>query len=159
MEPLPSVDAMITKLRFLGVTLPAGPVHVDGFGDSDALSEELLALIRQGRKRAGTDLVWAHEFDKIPLCQPGDIEIVVDHRGEPALVMRIVSVSVMPFSEVSAEYAAIEGEGDGSLEFWRRAHRTFFSRECKRIGREPSEAMEVVCNVFEVLHVLPRAAS
>ena len=66
-----------------------------------------------------------------------------------------MSLSIVPYNEVTAEYAAIEGEGDGSLEYWRRAHWNFFSRECKRIGREPTESMSVICSVFEVLHVLP----
>lgn len=60
----------------------------------------------------------------------------------------------MPYNEVTAEYAAIEGEGDGSLEYWRSAHWAFFSRECKRIGREPVETMPVVCSVFELLSIL-----
>jgi uncharacterized protein YhfF len=37
----------------------------------------------------------------------------------------------------AAEYAAIEGDDDGSLEYWRHAHWAFFSRESKRIGRGP----------------------
>ena len=68
---------------------------------------------------------------------------------------RMLEVSVIPYDEVTAEYAAIEGEGDGSLQYWRRAHWPFFSRECQRIGREPSETMPVVCCVFELMHVLP----
>ena len=51
--------------------------------------------------------------------QVGDIEIVIDHRHEPSLVTRITSVEVAAFSEVNADYAATEGKGDGSLEFWR----------------------------------------
>jgi uncharacterized protein YhfF len=66
-------------------------------------------------------------------------------------------VEVVPFCEVTADYAAIEGEGDGSLEYWRRAHWSFFSRECIRIAREPNERMPVVCSVLEVLNVLPSA--
>ena len=61
----------------------------------------------------------------------------------------------MAFNAVSAEYAAIEGEGDGSLEYWRKGHWSLFSRECRRIGMQPTATMPVVCNVFEVLHVLP----
>jgi len=54
-----------------------------------------------------------------------------------------------------AEYAAVEGEGDGSLAFWRDGHWRFFTRECRRIGREPSADMPVVCARFELLAVLP----
>ena len=155
MNAPPSVATVLSNLQALGVVLPPGPVRLDGYGDSAALSEELLALIRQGRKRAGTSLVWAMEVENEPLPHVGDIGIVLDHRNEPALVTRIVQVSVVPYCEVTAEYAAVEGEGDGSLEYWRQAHWAFFSRECKRIGREPAESMPVVCSVFEVLNVLP----
>ena len=125
------------------------------YGDSAELSKELLFLIRSGRKRAGTGLLWGYEHDGEHIAKAGDIEIVFDHFREPALVTRIISSEVVPYCEVTAEYAAIEGEGDGSLEYWRKAHWAFFSRECKRIGRKPTESMPVICNVFEVLHVVP----
>ena len=52
--------------------------------------------------------------------------------------------------EVGAEFAAKEGEGDGSLFFWRDAHRQYFTRECDRIGRRFTEDMPVACERFEV---------
>ncbi len=156
MNPPPSAESVLAKLASLAIAIPPGPVRVDGYGDSPALSEELLALIVQGRKRAGTSLLWACETDNEPIPRAGDIEIVVDHRNEPAIVTRITSVCVVPFDEVSAEYAAIEGEGDGSLDYWRDAHLAFFARECRRIGREPAENMPVVCSIFDVLNILPR---
>jgi len=155
MEPLPSVSEAIAKVRERGVELPPGPVRVDGYGDSAELSASLLALIRAGRKRAGTSLLWAIEAENEFIPQVGQVEIVVDHRNEPALITRITQVQVVPYGEVTVEYAAIEGEGDGSLEYWRKAHWAFFSRECARIGREPTDNMPVVCSVFEVLNVLP----
>ena len=157
MEPLPPLSTVLSKLQALGITLPSGRVRLDGYGDSAALSEKLLALIRQGRKRAGTSLLWAIEAENEPLARVGDIEVVLDHRNEPALVTRTVEVSVLPYSEVTAEYAAIEGEGDGSLHYWRRAHWAYFSRECKRIGREPVESMPVACCIFELVSILPAA--
>jgi uncharacterized protein YhfF len=150
-----STQTVVAQLRALGVELPPGPVRVDGYGDTEALSDELLALIRSGKKRAGTGLIWSHEFEDDPVAEVGDIEIVVDHSGTPSIVTRIVSVAIIPYSEVTADYAAIEGEGDGSLAYWRKAHWDYFSRECARIGRVPSEDMLVACCVFEVLNVLP----
>ena len=155
MQPLPSVASLIPQLAANGITLPSSPVRVDGYGDTAELSEELIGLIKSGRKRAGTGLLWAYENDAEPVAKTGDVEIVVDHRNRPVLVTRIVSSAVIAFNQVSAEYAAIEGEGDGSLAYWREGHWRFFSRECKRIGKEPAQTMPVICNVFEVLHVLP----
>jgi uncharacterized protein YhfF len=160
MEPAPSIRAVRSKLQAIGIALPPGRVRLTGYGDSAAQSEELLSLIGQGRKRAGTSLLWAMEAENAPLPRAGDIDVVLDHRNEPVCIARIVQVSVVPYHEVTAEYAAIEGEGDKSLEFWRGAHWAFFSRECGRIGREPAESMPVVCSIFEVLNVLssPTAA-
>ena len=155
MQPLPSVDSLIRQLAERGITLPPGPVRADEYGDTAELSEELIDLIRSGRKRAGTGLLWAYEHDGETIARTGDIEIVVDHRNRPALVTRIVTSEIVGFNDVTAEYAAIEGEGDGSLEYWRKGHWNFFSRECRRIGRDPVETMQVICNVFEVLNVLP----
>ena len=155
MQPLPSAESLISQLAALGIALPPGPVRVDGYGDSPELSDELIELIRSGRKRAGTGLLWAYEYESEPIAMTGDIEIVVDHLNKPVLITRIVKSEIVAFNEVTAEYAAIEGEGDGSLSYWRKGHWNFFSRECRRIGREPSETMPVICNVFEVLHVLP----
>jgi uncharacterized protein YhfF len=155
MDALPSVGTLIAQLAAAGITLPQGPVRVDGYGDSAELSIELLDLIKSGRKRAGTGLLWAYEYDQEPIAQTGDIEIVIDHNNQPALVTRVVSSNVVAFNEVTAEYAAIEGEGDGSLDYWRKGHWNFFSRECARVGKEPTQTMPVICNVFELLHILP----
>ena len=158
MQPLPTIESMLAHLAALGIVLPPSPVRVDGYGDSTELSAELLNLIKSGRKRAGTGLLWAYEYDREPIAKAGDIEIVIDHRNQPALVTRIISSDIVAFNTVSAEYAAIEGEGHGSLEYWRKGHWNFFSRECRRIGREPTETMPVICSVFEVLHVLPASS-
>ena len=155
MSELPTATSLVAKLCALGITLPDVAIRVSAYGDSPTLSEALLALIRLGRKRAGTGLLWAYEAEGEAIPVVGEIEIVVDHRNEPAIVTRATSVQVIPYAEVTAEYAAIEGEGDGSLAFWREAHWAFFSRECQRLGHKPDESMLVVCGVFEVLNVLP----
>lgn len=152
---MPPIDELIAKVRAAGVLLPPGRVRADGYGDSPELSAELIDLIRTGPKRAGTGLLWAMEHDGDEMPRVGDIEIVVDHRDEPVLLTRVTQVDVVPFDAVSSEYAAVEGEGDGSLAFWRDGHWRFFTRECRRIGREPRADMLVVCARFELLAVLP----
>ncbi|MCX9157416.1 ASCH domain-containing protein [Niveibacterium sp. 24ML] len=157
MDPLPTPEQIIAQLAAQGVRLPPGRVHVDGYGDSPALSQALLALIRDGQKRAGTGLLWGHEHEQLGWAEPGDIEVIVDHLNRPSVIARTLSVEIKAFCDVDAAYAATEGEGDGSLAYWREVHWDYFSRECARIGRTPSERMPVVCSIFEVLDVLPQA--
>ncbi len=121
------------------------------FDDHEASANELAELVVRGRKRATAALLWVHEHEHRPLPQPGDLSIVTDFDGTPRCIIETRQVDVVPFDQVSAEFAATEGEGDGSLRFWREAHRRFFGRECQRIGRQPDEQMPVVCERFAVV--------
>jgi uncharacterized protein YhfF len=67
-------------------------------------------------------------------------------------VIESTHIEIVPFDSVSDSFAAIEGEGDKTLRYWREAHWRFFSRECQRIGREPDLQMPVVCERFKVVY-------
>jgi len=126
------------------------------FGDSESLADELAALVAAGTKRATAGLLWSYEADAKPMPQPGDLSIVEQWSGEPVCIIETVSVAVLPFEEVGAEFAAIEGEGDASLEYWRAGHWAYFGRECTRLGKKPSARMLVVCESFKVVYPLDR---
>jgi uncharacterized protein YhfF len=128
------------------------------FDDNEPSANELAALVIQGRKQATAALVWTHERENKPFPRPGDLSIVTDFAGNAVCVIETIRVDIVPFNEVSADFAATEGEGDGSLEYWRRAHEAFFARECQRIGRPPEHNMPVVCERFSVAFK-PQAAS
>lgn len=156
MNPPSKLDEVLRHLNDDGIALPPGKIHITGYGDEAELSNALLALIRSGKKHAGTSLVWQHEYDNEAWAEVGDIEIVLDHAGNPSIITRIAHCEILPFKRVSAEYAAMEGEGDGSLNYWRQAHWDYFSRVCIEIGKPPSEDMLVVCSVFEVVYIFPQ---
>jgi uncharacterized protein YhfF len=61
-------------------------------------------------------------------------------------------VTIKPFSEVDEEFARLEGEGDKSLEYWRKTHIDFFTKELEGEKIEFSEDMLVVCEEFEVIY-------
>jgi uncharacterized protein YhfF len=53
---------------------------------------------------------------------------------------------------VDKDFAREEGEGDLSLQYWREAHRRFFSRSLPKIGRAFSEDMLLVCERFRLIY-------
>lgn len=120
------------------------------FGDNEELADSLAALVLSGVKRATAGSLWSYEAEGKPLSRPGDLSDVTNWAGMPLCVIETLAVDVVPFSEVTAEFAATEGEGDGSLAFWREAHRDFFTRECARTGRQFTEDMLVACERFRV---------
>jgi uncharacterized protein YhfF len=121
------------------------------FDDNEPGANELAALVVAGRKRATAALLWAYESEGKRTPEPGDLSIVTDFAGSEVCIIETMRVDIVPFSKVSAEFAATEGEGDGSLQYWRRAHEAFFGRECERIGRTSGPDMPVVCDRFAVV--------
>ena len=122
------------------------------FADSEAAADALAELVLNGTKRATAGLVWSFESAGQGLLQAGDLSIVTNWAGAPVCVVETIAVDVVPFEDVSAEFAAVEGEGDGSLAYWREAHWAYFGRECARIGKQPGVRMPVACERFEVIH-------
>ena len=122
------------------------------FDDNESTANALARLVLLGQKRATAALLWTHDTSSKPVPKPGDLSIVTNFVGVALCVIETQRIDIVPFNEVSEEFAAIEGEGDGSLEHWRRVHERFFGRECQRIGRHPDPCMPVVCERFEVVY-------
>ncbi len=144
-------------VRFVGGVDESRLYEAFQFGDSAALADELGHLVLSGTKRATTASLWSFEASGKRLPRPGDLSVVLDGRDTPLCIIETTQVDVMPFDEVSAEFAAVEGEGDGSLAFWRQAHAGYFTRECERAGRTFSGGMAVACERFRVVWPVPRA--
>ncbi len=124
------------------------------FCDNRADADQLAELVVAGRKRATAGALWSYEAESEPLPEPGDFSVITDWAGAPRCVIRTVSVEVVAFDAVSEEFASAEGEGDGSLAFWREAHRAAFAREFAGTGRSPQPDMPVVCERFAVVFVV-----
>jgi uncharacterized protein YhfF len=121
------------------------------FGDSDALCEELLGLVLAGRKTATAGLLWDYQDGSEPAPVLGGYSVVTDSSGRPACVLQTVEVTVRPYADVPADFAFDEGEGDRTLESWRRGHWAYFTRRCRALGRDPDPSMPVVCERFRVV--------
>jgi uncharacterized protein YhfF len=122
------------------------------FGDSEQMANELGQLVLRGTKRATAGSLWSYEEEGKPLQAPGSLSIVTNWSDQPLCVIETQSIEVVSFRKVTAEFAATEGEGNGSLSFWQQAHREFFSRDCARVGKQFNESMPVVCERFAVVY-------
>lgn len=122
------------------------------FDDNKPSANALAELVLAGVKRATAGLLWSYEHAGIAPPGPGALSVVTDWGDKPLCVIETAAVEVVPFEQVTAAFAAAEGEGDGSLAYWRRAHWAYLGRECGRTGREPSQQMPVVCERFKVIY-------
>lgn len=118
------------------------------FGDSLGLCNELTALVVSRHKTATASLLWEWQFDGDALPNIGQCDALLDWANNFVGIIQTTAINVVPFQQVSAEFAALEGEGDLSLDFWTQAHWSCFNRACARIGKEASLEMPVVCQEF-----------
>jgi uncharacterized protein YhfF len=146
------LDWPAIRRRFEEQGMPLAPGALPfWFGNDARMARELGELVASGPKRGTAGLVWAWEAEGLELPGVGQVFVVLDWEGEPLAVVRYTRVEVLAFRDVDAEFAATEGEGDGSLKWWREAHWRYFSAECEALGHEASPDMPVVCQCFEVL--------
>jgi len=131
---------------------PTADYQVWHFGDSAPLARDLADLVLHGPKRATAGLLWDAELDPTMMPEQDGYSLVTDQAGAPLLIIRTTRVEIRPFCEVDADFAAAEGEGDGSLKYWRDAHWAYFSRRCAALGRTPSDDMPVILEHFALIY-------
>lgn len=123
----------------------SGEYQAWAFGDDpDTLAE----LVLQGIKTATASAYPFYELENEPLPQAGEYSVIVNARNEAVCVIRTEEVTVCPFNQVGEQQAWKEGEGDRTLEYWRKVHRKFFAGELEAVGLTFDEEMPVVCEEF-----------
>lgn len=121
----------------------------DYFCDSKASADECAALVQNGIKTATCGALFDYEANGEHVPEVGDLWIITDWDGNPKCIIKTTKIKIQKFSEVDAEFAKQEGEGDLSYEYWRKVHWEFFGRALAKYGLEPSENMLLVCENFE----------
>ena len=115
------------------------------FGDSEALCDELIALVRSGKKTATCGALRDFQEDGEAMPVVGRQDIAVNWYGEPQLLIETVEVTQRRFCDVDADFALAEGEND-SLAGWQRDHQAYFTRNS---GFDPE--MELICERFRLI--------
>lgn len=122
------------------------------FCNTEDCANKLAELVLKGIKRGTTSLMYWYDTGKENIPSKGGFSVVTDWNGNAKCIIRTKKVTILPFKDFSQELAAIEGEGDKSLEYWRRAHVKFFTDEMKSENLNFSEDMEIVFEEFELIY-------
>lgn len=113
-------------------------------GDTQEMSENLLFLVKQGIKRGTSWSASLGDFN----TKVNDKIIITDFNENPVILIKVLDLDLVKFKEVSKDFALIEGEGDFSIDYWRKSHKKYFEREGTY-----SENMAVYCMTFEVIKI------
>ncbi len=122
------------------------------FGSSKEVADELVDLVLQEKKRATTSLYRLYEIEKETIPRAGEYSVILDGSGRERCIIQTSNVKLMAFEEVDGVFAEKEGEGDLSLDYWRRVHRQAFSEELKAYGIPFNDKMLVVLEEFKLVY-------
>ena len=116
-------------------------------GDADGLAQ----LVLSGEKTATCSALCFYEMDNERLSAQGDISVILNSNDEAVCIIETTKVYISRFDQVTASHALKEGEGDKSLEYWRKVHEEFFTNELREIDLRFDKNMNLVCEEFEVV--------
>lgn len=110
-------------------------------------NDKLVKLVLKGEKRATTSLYKEYILEGEELPKVGERSIILFDDGREACLIENVEVIVTEFKNMTEKLAFIEGEGDKSLEYYRREHIRIF----KEIDSEFNDSSKVVFEIFKVI--------
>ena len=127
----------------------AGTYEAWSFGEAP---DKLADLVLQGIKTATCSAYDLYQINTEPLPQAGDYSVILNSSEEAVCIIKTIKVYVTEFKNVSEEQAFKEGEGDRSLEYWRKVHESFLTNELASVHKEFDARTKVVCEEFEVVY-------
>ncbi len=123
------------------------------FCDNKEDANECAELVVKGIKRATATSLWWFEKNNEQLPKIGDQYIVTDWSGNAKAIIETTKIEQIPFNKITAKFAKIEGEGDKSLEYWKRVHKDYYTREMQPFNEEFDENMIIVCEQFKTIYL------
>ncbi|WP_298793192.1 ASCH domain-containing protein [uncultured Allomuricauda sp.] len=138
-------DFLDAHLEFASEDAP----KVIHFCDNQKDADDCVNLVCKDVKRATSHSLLGMQNRNEPMPKIGDFAVVTDWSGKAKCVIRTTSVKLVPYFAVNSDHARKEGEGDKSLEYWKKTHWDYYTRELSEFNRIPRESMIVVFEEFE----------
>ncbi len=123
--------------------------RTDFFGDNEKDANELASLVTKGLKKATSHSLLGLQYRNERLPKIGDFLVVTNWAEEAQCIVQTTAVQLIPYFNISVANAALEGEGDKSLKYWKEVHWDYYTRELEPFERVPRDSMIIVFEEFE----------
>jgi len=121
------------------------------FCDSEKSANELVELVLNGEKKGTTSLDKLYEPNE-EKPKVNDYSIITNFYGEAKCIIKTMKIKKLPFDEVTEEMAYLEGEGNKTLDYWRKVHRDCFDRYSSSVKKKFNDKDLVIYEYFEVVY-------
>lgn len=141
---------MYSKIFLDGFSLKDREFDVWHFEISEDSANHLAELTWDETKRGTASLLESYKQEGEPIPAIGNFSIILAWDGFPCLIIETSQVDIVPYKDVTEEFAAWEGEGDKSLKYWRDVHQKFFTLDAQSYGGIFTEMNLIICERFLV---------
>ncbi len=131
---------------------PRDPFVEASFAGGPAITDELLELYLAGKKHAGSSVVEDFMSAGDPVPKVGNYWIYLDSKERPRLILRTERVETHKFLDVPESIAIAEGEGDLSLEYWRKVHARHYGPNLAKWGLSRIEEATIITEFFAIVY-------
>ena len=123
-----------------------------GYAGNSEITDELLGLYLSGRKTAGSSILEDFLAAGVPPPKVGNYWIYLNSFGMPSCILRTEEVVTHKFRDVPEEIAIAEGEGDLSLDYWKKIHSELYFPFLKSWGVGDINSATVITEFFSVVY-------
>jgi len=116
------------------------------------ITDELLKLYLDGKKYAGSSIVEDFLSAGDPLPQVGNYWIFLNSKDEPRCILRTERVVQNKFKDVPLDIVIAEGEGDLSLEYWKKVHKELYLPFLMSWGVREMDEATVITEFFKIVY-------
>jgi uncharacterized protein YhfF len=121
-------------------------------GSTPETADEGMALILNGTKTLTSSPFWDYPDGKIPFV--GALAVLLDGSRRPRGIVETTRVEIMPFGAITEEMAYAYGEGERTVEWWRRGMEAFYRASAERHNAVLTDDTLLIWEWFTVVHRL-----
>lgn len=131
---------------------PKNPTITAGYAGNPEITDDLLNLYLSGKKCAGSSILEDFLTSNDPIPKVGDYWIYLDSKSDPRCILRTEKVVTHKFKEVPIEISIAEGEGDLTLEYWKRVHASLYTPYLKKWGIIDLDSATIITEFFRIVY-------
>jgi len=139
-------------LRSINIGTKAEPYVETSIAGNIDIANSLLSLYLSGKKYAGSGLVKDYQLAGDELPKIGNHWIVLDAKGTPCCILKTIRVETHLFKNITKEIAIAEGEGDLSIETWKKLHRKFFTPYLQEFKIDNLDDEPIITEFYELVY-------
>jgi uncharacterized protein YhfF len=121
-------------------------------GSAPETADEGVVLILNGTKTLTSSPFWDYPDGKIPFV--GALGVLLDGSQRPHGIVETTQVEIMPFGAITEEMARAYGEGERTVEWWRRVMGAFYRASAARHNAILTDDTPHIWEWFTVVHRL-----